>query len=249
MEKISVVVPVYNSQGTLEVLCRRLKETFKRLDLEYEIILVDDCSKDNSFSKMVEIHGRDPAVKIMQLKRNVGQQNALMCGLHHVTGTYAVIMDDDLQNPPEEIAKLWSKIQEGYDIVYGLPPLNIKKEQGYRYWGGILRDRLFNLMINKPPQIKVSTFRILHRDLVNKIIKDQTSFVYISAIIFKHKVMAANIEVEHHKRAVGRSNYNMLHLARLYLKILLNYGPCFSRLARTSRPQYEIAQIHSERLL
>ncbi|AFL98699.1 MULTISPECIES: glycosyltransferase family 2 protein [Desulfitobacterium] len=249
MEKISVVVPVYNSRKTLEVLCYRLKETFKRLSLEYEIILVDDGSKDNSFSKMMEIHSKDPEVKIIQLKRNFGQQNALMCGLHYVTGTYAVIMDDDLQNPPEEIIKLWSKIREGYDIVYGLPPLNIKKEQGYRYWGGILRDLLFNLMINKPPQIKVSTFRIVHRDLVNKIIKDQTSFVYISAIIFKHKVKAANIEVEHHKREVGRSNYSMLQLAQLYLKILLNYGPVFFKFARTSRPQYEIAQIQGKGLL
>ncbi|WP_018306907.1 glycosyltransferase family 2 protein [Desulfitobacterium hafniense] len=243
MEKISVVVPVYNSEGTLEILCQRLKETLKRLPLEYEIILVDDGSKDSSFGKMMEIHSMDSSVKIIQLKRNFGQQNALMCGLHYVTGKYAVIMDDDLQNPPEEIVKLWYKMQEGYDIVYGLPALNIKKEQGYRYWGGILRDLLFNLMINKPLQIKVSTFRIVHRDLVDKIIKDQTSFVYISAIIFKHKVKAANIEVEHHKRKVGRSNYNMLQLARLYFKILFNYGPVFSKFARTSRPQYEIAQI------
>ncbi len=243
MVKISVVVPVYNSQDTLEMLCSRLKETFKILNLDLEIILVDDCSEDDSFSRMIEQHAMDSRVKIIQLKKNYGQQNALMCGLHYVTGEYTVIMDDDLQNPPEEIAKLWLKIMEGYDVVYGLPPLAIKKVQGYRYWGGVLRDLLFNLMINKPPKIKVSSFRILKGDLVGKIIKDRTYFVYISAITFKDTVKAANVEVEHHKREFGHSNYSMLKLAGLYLKILLNYGPGFSRFARTSRPQYEIAQI------
>ncbi len=243
MIKISVVVPVYNSRSTLEMLYHRLKETFEALILDFEIIMVDDCSKDDSFSKMMELHTKDLRVKIIELKRNYGQQNALMCGLHHVTGEYTVIMDDDLQNPPEEIAKLWLKILEGYDVVYGLPALPIKKNQGYRYWGGVLRDLLFNLMINKPSRIKVSSFRILKGDLVQKIIKDKTSFVYISAITFKHSVKAANIEVEHHQRELGYSNYSMLKLAKLYLKILYYYGPGFSRLARTSQPQYEISKI------
>lgn len=243
MTKISVVVPVYNSRDNLEMLYYRLKETLGALIMDFEIILVDDCSEDDSFSKMTELHIQDPRVKIIQLKRNYGQQNALMCGLHYVTGEYTVIMDDDLQNPPEEIAKLWLKILEGYDVVYGLSELSIKKNQGYRYWGGVLRDLLFDLMINKPSQIKVSSFRILKRDIVEKIIKDRTTFVYISAITFKHRVKAANIEVAYQKREFGHSNYSMLKLSRLYLSILLNYGPGFSRFARTSRPQFEIDQI------
>ncbi|NLI90908.1 MAG: glycosyltransferase family 2 protein [Peptococcaceae bacterium] len=243
MVMISVVVPVFNSRDTLEILCQRLRETFAELILDYEIVLVDDGSVDDSFSKMIELHAKDLKVKIIQLKRNYGQQNALMCGLRYVTGEYTVIMDDDLQNPPEEIAKLWFKISQGYDVVYGLPAPAIKKVQGYRYWGGRLRDFLFDLMINKPPGIKVSSFRILKRELVEEIIKDRTSFVYISAMTFKHKVKAANIEVEHHQREYGHSNYSMIKLAWLYLKILLNYGPGFSRLAGSSRPQYEIAKI------
>jgi len=138
MVKISVVIPVYNSKPTLEVLCHRLKDTFKALLLDFEIILVDDCSTDDSFSKMIELYSQEPRVKIIQLKRNYGQQNALICGLHYVTGEYAVIMDDDLQNPPEEISKLRNKILEGYDVVYGLPAPEIKKNQGYGYWGGVL---------------------------------------------------------------------------------------------------------------
>lgn len=241
MAKISVVVPVYNSRDTLDRLCRRLQETLETLGSDFEIILVDDGSADGSYSKMADLHAKDNRVKVIQLKRNYGQQNALMCGLHYVTGQYAVILDDDLQNPPEEIAKLWLKIREGYDIVYGLPA--ISKVQGYRYWGGRLRDFLFELMINKPPGIKVSSFRILQRELVEKIIEDRTSFVYISAMTFKHKVKAANIEVEHQPREYGHSNYSLLKLARLYLKIWFNYGPGFCRWAGASRPQYEIAEI------
>ena len=242
MVKISIVVPVYNSRGTLEILYNRLRKTLETLLLDFEIILVDDGSRDDSFSKMMELHDNDQRVKLIQLKRNYGQQNALMCGLRYVTGDYTVILDDDLQNPPEEIVKLWLKILEGYEVVYGLPT-EAKKIQGYRYWGGVLRDLLFDLMINKPSKIKVSSFRILKKDLVQKIIKDQTSFVYISAITFKHRVKAANIEVAYDKRGFGQSNYSMLKLSRLYLKILLNYGSGFSRFARTSEPQYEIAQL------
>jgi len=99
------------------------------------------------------------------------------------------------------------------------------------------------MMINKPSGIKVSSFRILKRDLVEKIIKDRTSFVYISAITFKHRVKVANIEVEHNKREYGDTNYSLSKLARIYLNILFNYGPGFSRLARTSRPQFEISQM------
>ncbi|AGA70382.1 glycosyl transferase [Desulfitobacterium dichloroeliminans LMG P-21439] len=241
MEKISVVVPVYNSQKTLGMLCYYLQETLNKLNLDFEIILVDDGSKDDSFSKMLDLHRMEPRIKIIQLKRNYGQQNAIMCGLRYATGTYTVIMDDDLQNPPEEIVKLWQKIREGYDVVYGLPSLAAKKDQRYRYWGAVLRDLLFNLMINKPAGIKVSSFRILHKNLLAKIIVDRTSFVYISAIIFKHRVKVANIEVNHHKRESGHSNYSILKLVRLYLKILLNYGPGISKFARTTRPQYEIA--------
>lgn len=245
MDKISVVVPVYNSQETLGLLCRRLKEIFQKHTLDFEIILVDDCSKDRSFRRMTELHAREPKIKVIRLKRNYGQQNAILCGLYYTTGKYIVIMDDDLQNPPEEIIKLWSKIREGYDVVYGLPSPAAKRAQGYgyRYWGGVLRDWLFSLMINKPPQIKVSSFRILHQDLVARIINDRTSFVYISAIIFKHQVAAANIQVEHHQREWGCSNYNLLKLIRLYLKILLNYGPGLAKFARTGRPQYEIEKI------
>ncbi|MEL1136204.1 glycosyltransferase family 2 protein [Desulfitobacterium sp. THU1] len=243
MEKMSVVVPVYNSQKTLEKLCYSLKEALNKLNLDFEIILVDDGSKDDSFGKMLELHRVELRIKVIQLKRNYGQQNAIMCGLRYATGNYTVIMDDDLQNPPEEIVKLWQKIQEGYDVVYGLPPLSTKKVQGYRYWGGVLRDLLFNLMINKPAGIKVSSFRILRQDLVAKIIEDRTSFVYISAIIFKQRVVVGNIEVEHHKRESGQSNYSILKLVRLYLKILLNYGPGIAKFARTTPPQYEIAEI------
>jgi undecaprenyl-phosphate 4-deoxy-4-formamido-L-arabinose transferase len=244
MAKLSVVVPVYNSRDTLEMLYFRLKQTFDTLQLEFELILVDDGSQDDSFSRMAELHAQDARVKIIQLKRNFGQQNALMCGLRHTSGEYTVIMDDDLQNPPEEIGKLWSKIREGYDVVYGLPAHSAQKGRGYRYWGGVLRDILFDRVLHTPAGIKVSSFRILHRDLVRKIIQDQTTFVYISAIIFKQSVHAANIEVVHHPRELGHSNYNMLKLAKLYLKIWLNYGPGFRRFARTSGPQYEISDIH-----
>ncbi len=181
--------------------------------------MVDDGSTDDSFSKMCELCDKDPSVKAIKLKKNYGQQNAIMCGLHYAAGDYTVIMDDDLQNPPEEIEKLWIKILEGYDVVYGIP--NQKLKGFYRFLGALMRDGLFDIFFPKPHGIKVSSFRIMRRKLVEEITKNKTSFVYISAITFQNRVKAANVNVNHAEREYGRSNYSLLKLCKALLEYLL----------------------------
>ncbi|MEK6264480.1 MAG: glycosyltransferase family 2 protein [Clostridium sp.] len=221
-ERISVVVPVYNSKNSLEKFYIILSKELKKICDDYEIIMVDDGSPDNSYETMKKLQSIDSRVRIIKLDGNFGQQNALMCGFHYSTGEYVVTLDDDLQHPPEEIYKLKKKIDEGYDVVYGIPI--IKKHSGYRKMGSKMTDYMFNKICSKPKNIKVSSFRIIRKNIVNEIIKDKTSFVYISAITFKNTRSISNVEVKHNLRKYGKSNYNFYKLFKLYLKLYMYYS-------------------------
>src|SRR5262249_43646512 len=122
---VSVVVPVYNSSGTLRELIRRLEEVLRSVAEAYEVILVNDGSADASWNVVTELTLSYPWVLGINLMRNYGQHNALLCGIRSAAYEVVVTLDDDLQHPPEEIPKLLAKLDEGYDVAYGKP----KKEQ------------------------------------------------------------------------------------------------------------------------
>ena len=128
---ISVVVPVYNSQQSLPILLNRLSAMLPALTEQYEAILVNDCSRDRSAEVMEELAGQYPWLYCVHLLRNYGQHNALLCGIREARHGIVITLDDDLQNPPEEIPKLLAKMAEGYDVVYGYPE---------RESHGLLRD-------------------------------------------------------------------------------------------------------------
>ncbi|MGH4051950.1 MAG: glycosyltransferase family 2 protein [Clostridium sp.] len=221
-KSISVVVPVYNSENSLEQFYEVLSRELKKLCDIYEIIMVNDGSCDNSYEIMKKIHNIDCRVKVIQLEGNFGQQNALMCGFHYSTGEYILTLDDDLQHPPEEIYKLKEKIDEGYDVVYGIP---IKAQHSiYRKMGSKMTNYMFNKICLKPKNIRISSFRIIRKNIVNEIIRDKTSFVYISAITFKITSNIANVVVNHNPRRCGKSNYDFYKLLKLFTKLYVYYS-------------------------
>lgn len=239
-DRISVVVPVYNSELTLDKLVERLASVLSASWNTYEIILVDDGSTDHSYTRMCELYERYRYVNIIRLHGNFGQQNAVMCGLNFAQGDYIVTMDDDLQNPPEEIDKLIYKLREGFDVVYGIPL--VKRHPMLRNFGTYLTDFLFCKVCGKPRNIKISSFRALKKDLLQRIIKDKSSFVYISAITFKNTDSVENVIVRHDAREYGNSGYNVFKLARLFVNLFLNYSSC-RFVHRTSKsPQYVIGE-------
>ena len=238
---ISVVIPVYNSERSLDMLCRRLDRVLCRRDGDYEIILVDDGSSDESYGEMCRLHECDKRVKAIRLKGNYGQQNAVMCGLNFSRGDCVITMDDDLQHPPEELEKLLNKLDEGYDIVYGIPDEIMYPS--YRRLGVKVRDLLFERMPGKPPGIKVSSFRVMKRWLVREIIKDKSHFVYISALIFKRAVNAVNISVRYDARKYGASNYNLVKLAILFFKLFINYSLPVTLFKASKQPQFEVGEM------
>lgn len=240
---ISIVIPVYNSENSLKPLCAALSSVLENAFYQYEIILVDDGSIDKSYEIMLELHNKYNHIKIIQLKGNFGQQNAIMCGFHYTEFDYVITMDDDLQHPPQEILKLYDKILEGYDVVYGIP---IKKQHSnYRNLGTRATDLLFNIICSKPKHIKVSSFRIIKRGFIHTIILNKSSFVYLSAITFKNTTKVANLYVNHNPRKYGKSNYNFFKLLKQYSKLIVYYSPLpFLKIFRSKKPQFIIKDMH-----
>src|SRR3989338_6511134 len=154
--EFSVVVPAYNSEGSLRELYRRLEAVFRSLQAPWELIAVDDCSRDTSWKVLSELAHSHQNVKAINLMNNFGQHNALMCGFHHVQGKYVITMDDDLQHPPEEIPKLISRINgSGYRVT----SFRIMAEEVVEK---ILAYTQYNVMIDVLIKDTVASFRVGH---------------------------------------------------------------------------------------
>lgn len=235
---ISVVVPVYNSERSIGELYHRLDRVLASISTEYEIIMVDDGSKDNSFVELHRLDADRRVLRIICLDGNFGQQNAIMCGLRHTKGDYVITIDDDLQHPPEEIPKLLQELDKGFDVVYGIP--SVKKVHGIRSYGTVLTDMFFTFICSKPRSVKVGSFRALKRHIAEKISGDYTEFVYITAITLKHTRNIGNVTVEHFKRKYGSSNYSIFKLIGLFWRLLIYYSGLSVKQSVDKAPQYII---------
>ncbi len=218
----SVVVPVYNSEASLGELCQRISKVFNEIEESYELILVDDSSVDNSWQIMKVLKNNYKNLKIIQLMRNFGQHNAIICGLHYVSGKYVITMDDDLQNPPEEIEKLIEKIKEGYDAVIGAQEK--KQDKIYKNIGSYFIRYLNRKIFNKPKSLKLSSFRIMTRAVADEIRVLKTTYPYISGMLLSLTKNIANVVVLHDKRKYGSSTYNLGRLIKLSFNLIINYS-------------------------
>jgi Glycosyltransferases involved in cell wall biogenesis len=218
----SVVVPVFNSQESLVELHRRLCETFHSLGKTYELIFVNDCSQDGSLAVLHEIKKKDPRIVIIDLSRNFGQHSALLCGFNYCSGDFVITIDDDLQNPPEEIPKLYQRIAEGYDAVFA--SYRKKKDKVYKNLGSRLIRMLTQKIFNLKNDLRFSSFRIVKREVVEELKLIKTPYPYISGMILNVTRQVANAEVEHNRRRFGRSNYTFSKLVKLAFSLLINYS-------------------------
>lgn len=217
---ISVVVPVYNAEKSLVELISNLKCTLAKFD-EYEIIFIDDYSCDNSYNVLNKTAIGDNSITAVKLGENVGQQHATMLGLKRAKYNYIVIMDDDLSHKTEDIIKLYDKAIKGFDVVYGINSLPLKLST-IRAIGSKLRDITFNFLTKKPKNIKVSSFRIMNRQIVDKVTLANTKFVYLSMEILKNTAKISNVYVEYKKG--GPTNYSFKKLVRLMMGIYIYYS-------------------------
>lgn len=219
--KISVVIPVYNGSKTIESLVQLVAVELNGHD--FEIVLVNDCSPDNSFELCKKLSIENRFVKFISLRKNGGEHNAVMCGLNYVTGDYAVIIDDDFQNPPSEILKLVNECKEGdYDVVYS--KYKSKKHHWFRNFGSKLNDVFSTFLLGKPKNLYLSSFKVIKKEIIYEIIKYKGPFPYIDGLIFRCTQNVSSIYVEHSKRLEGKSNYTLSRLISLYLNMFFNFS-------------------------
>ncbi|MDD4497989.1 MAG: glycosyltransferase family 2 protein [Methanosarcinaceae archaeon] len=223
-QKYSVVIPVYNSEKTLIELTDRLTATFLKISGEYEIILIDDCSSDNSWSILKELHQKNNHIKVIHLQNNYGQHNAILCGLNYIRGNYIITMDDDLQNPPEEIPKLVDKIQEGYSVVYGR--YKIKYHSRMENFFSKRFQTFIQWILSIPNTVIITSFAIFTSDVVKNMIQIKSSYIYLPALVRKSVPInkISNTIVNHHPRMIGTSNYNIRKYFSLSLNLIINYS-------------------------
>lgn len=215
MSLYSIVVPVYNSEKTLQELYSRIKEVFENtIRQEFELILVDDFSRDGSWRMMESLHEEDTRVKIIQLARNCGQHNALLCGFSFASGEFVVTMDDDLQHPPEEIEKLIAcmNANDMLDVVIG--NYETKKHNWYRNIGSKLSNLMTSFTEKKGLDLKLTSFRLMRIDVVRSMLDIHIATPRVGYLLLQVTNRIANVTVQHDARKVGRSQYTFKRLVR-----------------------------------
>lgn len=219
---LSVVVPVYNSEGSLRPLVERLLAVFRTYGLDAEIILVNDGSRDGSWECIRTLAAAEPRIHAINLTRNYGQHNALLCGIRAARHQCIVTIDDDLQHPPEEIPKLLETLQQGYDVVYGTP----EHEQH-----GLWRDaasRITKLALQSSMGARtarhVSAFRAFHAKLRDAFAGFSGPFVSIDVLLTWATTRFMAIPVRHEPRTIGRSNYSFTKLLVHALNMMTGFS-------------------------
>ena len=220
--ELSIVIPVYNSETMIHALYERLTQELESLTGGYEIIFVNDCSTDNSWRVLSRLADRDTHVTAICLRKNAGYDNALMAGLKYSAGSYVVIMDDDLQHAPEDIPLLLNEIKKGYDVVYA--KFEKKQQTLVKNIGSWLNGKLAQMIIDKPPDIYLSPFKILRGEVVREIISYQGPYPYIDGLIFQVTSSLHQIPLTHHKRHEGQGNHGFFRS----FGIVFNFCTTFS---------------------
>lgn len=221
MKELSVIIPVYKGAKTIIKLVESLQEELRMYD--FEIILVNDGSPDDSEKVCKNLTIIHKNTNFISLRKNFGEFNAVMCGLNHVVGKYAVIIDDDFQNPPSEIIKLLNKAKsEDFDVVYSF--YAEKKHHFFRNFGSWLVNGLTTSLLSKPADLYLSSFKLIKKEIVDEIIKYKGPYPYIDALIFRVTNNVSKTEVQHYERKEGESNYTIKKLVSLFMIILFGYS-------------------------
>lgn len=220
--RLSIVIPVFNSAEVVAQTVQRTCTVMEAMGVSFEIVLVNDGSKDESWEIISDLARMDERITAIDLLHNCGQHAANLCGFRHTHGDWIVTMDDDLQNPPEEIAKLAAKAEEGYDLVLG--EFQHKQHASYRRLGSKAIRMINQRIFGQEPNLVLSNFRLIRRDVIDRICAYHGPYPYVPGLCLMYSRKRANTLVEHHPRKVGQSNYNWRRIVTLVAAILFNYS-------------------------
>ena len=221
---LSIVIPVYRSEKILPYLVERLFETVTKLGLadQFELILVNDCSPDNSWKVITELANKHSFVRGVCLRRNFGQHNAVMAGLHHAKGRFVILMDDDLQHPPEAIGEIVLALLGGVDVCY-----THYKDRRHALWkvmGSRFNDLVATILLNKPRGLYLSSFKGMRWEVVQELIKYDGPYAYVDGLILDITQSITSIHIQHQPRHEGESNYNLRRSISLWLKMATSFS-------------------------
>jgi polyisoprenyl-phosphate glycosyltransferase len=220
---LSVVIPVYKSEESLPLLADGIEKAGRALGAEWEIIFVDDASQGKTWEILQDLHRRDPGrICILRLARNAGQHNAILCGFTQTRGEIVITMDDDLQNPPEEIPKLIEAVQRGFDVVIGA--YETKQHGRARNMSGAMVDKVIRFLFRLPHDFQLTSFRAIRRPVIEAAVEMGGSFPYITAMLLANSTNQTNVPVKHVPRLFGKSNYNLRNTVQLAANLIFSYS-------------------------
>jgi polyisoprenyl-phosphate glycosyltransferase len=230
--RVSVVVPAYNSSQILPELVRQLAEALNQ-DFDsgaYEAIFVNDGSKDATWTVLRDLANQFAWIRVVNLRKNFGQHNALLAGLRLARGQVVILMDDDLQHSPMDIHLLLTELKSAdVDVCYAM--FKEKKHAKWKIFGSRFNDWTAEKLIGKPFGVRLSSFKAIKREVVDEIAKFNGPFPYVDAIVMAVTGSIANVEVQHYERYTGDSNYSVMESMLLWSKMAMNYSVVPLRIA------------------
>ena len=216
MSKISFCIPCYRSEKTIAGVVAEIKTKMTEMsEYKYEIVLVNDCSPDDTFGVIKRLCLENENIKGINFASNFGQHAALMAALRETEGDIVVCLDDDGQTPANEVDKLINKLDEGFDVVYAA--YGHKKHSLYRNFGSFVNDLMLCKMLDKPKTLYASSYFAARRYIVDDMLRYENSYPYVMGLVLRATKNVTNVMVEHRDREVGESGYNMKKLLNLWM--------------------------------
>jgi len=222
---LSVIVPVYRSQDILPETHRRLSETLGALapDLDHEIVFVNDGSPDGALDVLRGIAAKDPRVRVVSLSRNFGHQIAITAGLDAARGDAAVIIDDDLQDPPEVIAEMVGKWREGYKVVHGVRSER-NGESAFKRWSAATYYRAMQWLSDTPLPLDSGDFRLIDRAVIDALVSMREESRYVRGMVAWTGFRQCELPYVREARFAGTGNYTMSRLLKLAVDGALSFS-------------------------
>ncbi|MCR5209081.1 MAG: glycosyltransferase family 2 protein [Lachnospiraceae bacterium] len=216
MMSVSYVIPCYRSAKTVGGVVCEIQEKMKYLTkYDYEIILVNDCSPDETFNVIKEMALKDTRITAIDFARNFGQHSALMAGLRQAKGNIIICLDDDGQTPANEADKLLKALEDGADVAYAR--YSHKKHSMFRNFGSYVNEKMAEFMLDKPKTLYVSSYFAAKRYIVDDMIRYENSYPYVIGLVLRATKNIVNVDINHRSREVGESGYSLKKLLGLWM--------------------------------
>ncbi|MGN1204702.1 MAG: glycosyltransferase family 2 protein [Lachnospiraceae bacterium] len=213
---VSFVIPCYKSALTIEGVVKEITDAMAGLtSYEYEVILVNDCSPDDTFGVIRNICEKDGRIKGVNLSKNFGQHAALMAGFAQSKGDLVVCLDDDGQTPADEVGKLLAGIEDGADVVYAR--YAHKQHSWFRNFGSKINELMTRVMLGKPKDLYVSSYFVARRFVIDEVLRYTNAFPYVIGLVLRSTKNIINVDVTHREREIGTSGYNFSKLLALWV--------------------------------